>query len=42
MEKEVKKEVVWKKEPSDKDYPAAVSYLTLLFPKVSAEWLARD
>ena len=41
MEKEVKKEVVWKKEPADKDYPAAVSYLTLLFSKVSAEWYGK-
>ena len=41
MEKEVKKEVVWKKEPADKDYPAAVSYLSLLFPKVSAEWYGK-
>ena len=41
MEKEVKKEVQWKKEPADKDYPNAVSYLTLLFSKVSADWYGK-
>ena len=30
------KEVKWKKNRK-RDYPAAVSYLTLIFPKVSAE-----
>lgn len=41
MEKEIKKQVIWKREPSDKDYPNALSYLTLLYPKVSAEWLVK-
>lgn len=41
MEKEVKKEVQWKKEPDEHDYPNAVSYLTLLFSKVSADWYGK-
>ena len=41
MEKEVKKEVNWKKEPAAKDYPAALSYLSLLYPEMSAEVLVK-
>ena len=41
MEKEAKKEVKWKKEPADKDYVSALSYLTLLYPKSSAELIVK-
>ena len=39
--KEIKKEVNWKEEPSAKDYPAALSYLTLLYPEMSAEVIVK-
>lgn len=35
------KEVKWKKVPDDHDYPNALSYLTLLYPEMSAQVIVK-
>jgi hypothetical protein len=42
MEKTNKPVVLWKDEPNDSNYPAAESYLSLIFPVERAKRIVRD